>query len=347
MGFPTLIVNSMRKLPSGPVKKPVSQEDRLQVLSGMANELCAVIANATPEVREKELRKAVGRFGSAIALEQKAVEESMGRAIEQVADFARIIFLNVQQTVFAARCGSSPPAARPVSAAADNDGDDTVLGEHGPFSADTANGDGDGPSGEGCPDHPDCRYPGHQQHLGERLQPQRHSAHHSRNHVPGHGLQAGRAVHQGCQSRRDGRAGSASAQTPMKWRGPSASLLHPDIFHAATSKGVDILISDIDDPKIFPRIPRLVQEGGSGQELRSVSPQHQGQSGGLDLRRQGQGGEIAIPDKELSLLRTLRNQAVLAIKQGRERYNPGLEKDFPWQRSFAKNTKLAFSFPGS
>jgi hypothetical protein len=42
---------------------------------------------------------------------------------------------------------------------------------------------------------------------------------------------------------------------------------------------------------------------------------HQEQPGGDDLRRLRSPGEIVIPEKELSLLRTLRNQAVLAIKQ--------------------------------
>ncbi len=43
-GFPPLIVGSMRKLPSGAVKRPVTQEDRLRVLSGLSNELCDMIA---------------------------------------------------------------------------------------------------------------------------------------------------------------------------------------------------------------------------------------------------------------------------------------------------------------
>ena len=41
-GFPPLIVGTLRRLPEGPLKKPVTQEDRLRVLSSMSNELCAV-----------------------------------------------------------------------------------------------------------------------------------------------------------------------------------------------------------------------------------------------------------------------------------------------------------------
>ncbi|MBP8195220.1 MAG: HDOD domain-containing protein, partial [Azonexus sp.] len=45
-GFPSLIISSMRRLPPGTVRKPTQQDERLRVLSGFANELCEVIAQA-------------------------------------------------------------------------------------------------------------------------------------------------------------------------------------------------------------------------------------------------------------------------------------------------------------
>ena len=61
-GFPPLIVGTMRKLPAGRVKKAVTQEDRLRVVSSFSNELCDVIAQATPEAREREMKKTMLRF---------------------------------------------------------------------------------------------------------------------------------------------------------------------------------------------------------------------------------------------------------------------------------------------
>ena len=46
-GFPSLIVSSMRRLPSGAVKKPTQQDDVCGAVR-FANELCEVIAQATP-----------------------------------------------------------------------------------------------------------------------------------------------------------------------------------------------------------------------------------------------------------------------------------------------------------
>jgi hypothetical protein len=70
------------------------------VLSGFANELCDVIAQATPEARDRELKKAMARFAEAVSLDQKEFQQTVQRAVEEVADFARVIHLNLQQTTF-------------------------------------------------------------------------------------------------------------------------------------------------------------------------------------------------------------------------------------------------------
>jgi hypothetical protein len=90
----------------------------------------------------------------------------------------------------------------------------------------------------------------------------------------------------------------------------------PDIFHAATSKGVDILISDIDDPKIAARIPDWFRKTVPAHSFVLFPLNIKGNSVALIYADRDQAGGIDIPEKELSLLRTLRNQAVLAIKQG-------------------------------
>ena len=99
-GFPSLIISSMRRLPPGTVRKPTQQDERLRVLSGFANELCEVIAQATPEARDRELKKAMARFAESVAIGQKELQQTVQRAIEEVADFARVIHLNLQQTSF-------------------------------------------------------------------------------------------------------------------------------------------------------------------------------------------------------------------------------------------------------
>lgn len=90
----------------------------------------------------------------------------------------------------------------------------------------------------------------------------------------------------------------------------------PDIFHAATSKGVDLLITDIDDPKIAGRIPDWYRRAVPAHSFVLFPLNIKGNPIALIYADRDEPGGISIPDKELQLLRTLRNQAILAIKQG-------------------------------
>jgi hypothetical protein len=89
----------------------------------------------------------------------------------------------------------------------------------------------------------------------------------------------------------------------------------PDIFHAALSKGVDLMISDTNDPKIAGRIPDWFRKGVGAETFVIFPLCIKGNPVAMIYADRDYAGEIVIPEKELSLLRTLRNQALLAIKQ--------------------------------
>jgi HD-like signal output (HDOD) protein len=122
-GFPRLIVNSMRRLPAGSIRRPLNPEDRLRVLSALSNELCTVIADTAAERQQRELRTIATRFGDAIALDEQELRRSLDKSLEQMAQFARSIHLNLQETRFGrqirawggAKSGSSMVDATPSS----------------------------------------------------------------------------------------------------------------------------------------------------------------------------------------------------------------------------------------
>ena len=89
----------------------------------------------------------------------------------------------------------------------------------------------------------------------------------------------------------------------------------PDIFHAALSKGVDILISDTNDAKISSRIPEWFRKGVKAGTFVIFPLCIKTKPVAMIYAECEHAGDIVISEKELSLLRTLRNQAVLAIKQ--------------------------------
>jgi hypothetical protein len=89
----------------------------------------------------------------------------------------------------------------------------------------------------------------------------------------------------------------------------------PDIFHAALANSVDILISDTNDPKISARIPEWFRKAVAAETFVVFPLCLKGNAVAMIYADRARAGEIVISEKELSLLRTLRNQAVLAIKQ--------------------------------
>jgi hypothetical protein len=89
----------------------------------------------------------------------------------------------------------------------------------------------------------------------------------------------------------------------------------PDVFRVATAKGVDIIIENINDEKIKDRIPPWFRKNVPAETFVLFPLMLKGAPVGLIYCDKDKAGEIVIPAKELSLLKTLRNQALLAIKQ--------------------------------
>ncbi len=142
-GFPALIVGAMQRVPPGLVHKPATTDERLRTLSGYANEICDLIATATPETRERELRKAMQRYGQVVTLEAETLQQVVARAVEEVSEFARVIHLNTQQTAFGKQMQSFARASGVTSAVnPENDTDfagGTVLGEEQPPTDEAGN----------------------------------------------------------------------------------------------------------------------------------------------------------------------------------------------------------------
>ena len=84
---------------------------------------------------------------------------------------------------------------------------------------------------------------------------------------------------------------------------------------AAIAKGVDIIIADIDDPRIAERVPEWYRRLTTTRTFVLFPLNIKGSPVALIYCDKERAGSIAIPEKELSLLKALRNQAVLAIKQ--------------------------------
>jgi len=280
-----------------------------------------VIAQATPEARDREMKKTMARFADAVSLDLKDVQQTVQRAVEEVADFARIIHLNLQQTTFGkqmrlfARSGGGTAVVD--EEAGSNVPDGTLLRDNDPVGMTGAD------SGEGGGQQLDA-----QSVLTAGIQDI------SNTLVDGFKLNDILRIILETMYRamgfkrvvlciRDAKSGTMQGRFGF---GPEANevakafrfplTFTPDIFHVATSKGVDILISDINDPKIAERIPDWYRKAVPAHSFVLFPLNIKGSPVALIYADRDEPGGIEIPEKELSLLRTLRNQAILAIKQG-------------------------------
>lgn len=319
-GFPDQIIHSMRKLAEGPVKKPATHLEKLRVQSAFANEVCDMIATSSRDQRSGELRKLAARFGDSMPLPEKRLDPALEKSMAELAQYAGIIHLNLHQSPFGKQVGSWMGRAAGQGAPVEEDAalPDTILGG--------------GLVGQGG----ELQAPGQ---LGSAASPDAQLA-----------LTAGiqditNSLVEGCSVNdilrmiletmyrsmgfqrvllciKDGRQGTMNGRFGF---GPDINLLansfkfpmsySADVFHAATSKGVDILIADINEPKIRERIPDWYRKTVAAQTFVLFPLNIKNTPVALIYADKDRAGEIVIPEKELSLLRTLRNQAVLAIKQ--------------------------------
>ena len=94
--------------------------------------------------------------------------------------------------------------------------------------------------------------------------------------------------------------------------GPSNA---PDLFATICSKGADTLISDASDPRIAARLPAWYGHAYHAPTFLILPLLLKGKPFGLIYADKADCSSLLLSEKELSLLRTLRNQAVMAFKQ--------------------------------
>jgi GAF domain-containing protein len=100
-------------------------------------------------------------------------------------------------------------------------------------------------------------------------------------------------------------------RVPLKLPAGSA----PDLFSAVCLKGADTLISDAAVEPIASRVPAWHRQHFGARTFVLLPMMLRGVPFGLIYADQARAGGIELDEKELNLLRTLRNQAVMAFRQ--------------------------------
>ena len=328
-GFPDQLVQSMKKLPAGKIRKCASNAERLRALASFSNELCEVILGTADADRGKVLAKLMLRFGDSVPVTEKQLCGLMERSMQDIAQFALAVNVSLKQSAFAQQASkwagmtSAPGAAAPApDTNADAPAaalDEAVLREHAAI-LDAAPGGASGKSRHTSEEIQGVLTAGLQDVSNSLIDDNM-----SVNDILRMILEAmytGMGFSHVVLCIKDGRHNTMCGKFGF---GDGVQNLikafcfsleeKPDVFLVALQNNADILITDIDDPKIATRVPAWYRKHVPARTFVLFPIIVKGKPIGLIYADRAEPGEIMIPEKELSLLKSLRNQAVLAIRQ--------------------------------
>lgn len=325
-GFPEQIVHSMRKLPPGSVPRPTNPMEKLRIIAGFSNELCDIIASTPHEERLKAIKKLASRFGDSIPVPEKQLPLSLERALDEITQFASTVRMSLQQSQFGKQVAlwTGRTTKTGASGEADSLADTEMLS-----AAEITATEGVTLAQATLPEASGNKLDrgNAQAILTAGIQDISNSLVDScslndilrmilETMYRSMGFQRVLlCIKDGKQNAMLGRFGFGQDINQITKHFKFPLSYTPDVFHAALSKGVDILISDINDPKIKERIPEWYRKSITAQTFVLFPLNVKNVPVALIYADKEQAGDIAIPENELSLLRTLRNQAILAIKQ--------------------------------
>jgi HD-like signal output (HDOD) protein len=335
-GFPDQLVQTMKVLPAGRVRKSANNSDRLQALAAFSNELCEIVLSTPDADRGQALAKLMTRFGDSLPVTEKQLAGLMEKSMQDIAQFALAVNVNLKQSAFAQQAskwagmaevpGAAPVAeAGKVGAAGETPDaraglDASVLHEHAPIlEADT---DEDaGISHQLTSEKSQSILTSGLQDISNSLIDDSISINDILRMIleamyTGMGFaHVVLCIKDGRRNTMCGKFGFGDDVHSLVKAFDFSLAGQPDVFLVALQNNADILITDIEDPKIATRIPVWYRQVISARTFVLFPIIVKGKPIGLIYADRPCPGDITIPEKELSLLKSLRNQAVLAIRQ--------------------------------
>jgi serine/threonine protein kinase len=322
-GFPPSIVNSMRHLPDGPIRKPATRDEALRLMAGFSNELCDMIAGSAPEERAKAIQAVTDRFGASMQMNDQQFEEAIESSSTALTQVASILHVNLKQSPFARQVQAfavAPAESDAVDIARMEEeatlvstvlGGTAVLGIEDDIPDERASDvpeDAQSVLTAGIQDISNSLVDDFQ--LNDVLRITLETMYRAM------GFQRVLLCLRDAKTERmTGRFGFGPDTNDVARGFHFPFSYAADVFHLATSKAVDIIITDIDDPKIADRIPGWYRQLTTARTFVLFPLNIKGKPVAMIYCDKERAGTIAIPERELSLLKTLRNQALLAIKQ--------------------------------
>lgn len=320
-GFPAPLLASMGRLEAGEVPAPRSAEQRVKVLANLADELREVAARAPLEDKNARLTALAQRYGKALTVRPEQLEAATGAALKAVASDAASVNVSIGQSRLLARVHSWSASAPLADKRARTSEDEQLEFERTVALEETVTG-GAEPEAAGAPETVDAEAvltAGIQDITATLV------GEFSLNDLlymiietMYRGMGFSRVLLAVRNVRTDviaGRFGLGSdIETALRaFSFPVAGA--NDLFAAALRHGRDILITDAGQANVSSRLPDWYRRDFNAPAFALFPVIVEKKPFGLFYADQLEPNRLRLEKKEANLLITLRNQAVLAIRQ--------------------------------
>ncbi len=301
--FPSRLITGMQSLQGRRIKPIASELDQLNITVNLANELTSLVAKTTEEGRADAIQKLLKRYESAVKLDAKELNLALEKSLEEINMRASILSISTGHSELLKQVGHwTGKAISPEQEAA------VTPQEEGQQSASIDAHESEEILQAGIQDVTNTLVSDHE--LNDIL------------HMVVETMYRGMQFNCVLMLFRDNKANAMRAgfglgrsveQMLPKFGFPTK--FEPDVFHLAIEKGVDIVIEDIAADKIVSKIPDWYHNVSDAKSFLLLPVMVNNKAVACLYADMLTTNQLEVSAKHLSLLRTLRNQAVLAIKQ--------------------------------
>ncbi|HEX4984846.1 MAG TPA: HDOD domain-containing protein [Burkholderiales bacterium] len=296
--FPERMVQSMRRLTDEQVRRPETPEQRLRAVAGLAAELCATLRERDARTREKRMRALVDRFGKGLGVTRELLEATAMQCMQDLARDARAIGLRSVDDFLALLAAALGPR-RPEPEAAQPAPIPTAVPEAERKAVLTA----------GIQDITNALVTDFR--LNDILRIILETMY--RGSAFARVLLCVRDPSSGTLKARFGLGAGVDDIISRGFGFPVTGTR--DVFQAALASGSDVLVDDVDATGIVAHVPGWLRKSTPGKSFALFPIVVNRKPIGMLYGDADAAGALKFPAEELALLRTLRNQAVLAIRQ--------------------------------
>ncbi|MPZ43775.1 MAG: HDOD domain-containing protein, partial [Betaproteobacteria bacterium] len=310
--LPPGIIAAMRPLEAEPPVKPENAQERLRLVAALAEAVSdAACAGSAPQ-RDKQLAAIARRFGAAIPIDEKKLLATANESVQQLLDDAAHLLGDSRTSRFCQGLRQTAGAAA-ADAMPDADTLERVIEQTTRIAASVAEAHEQEPA----------------QVLAAGIQDITNSLVDNVNlsdllRIILETMYRGMGFTRVILFMRDPRAFTLTARfgygqdlDRIVGRLSLPFGRSQDVFSVCLAKNVDLLITDIEAPNIRARIPEWFRKASLGQTFVLLPIVLDNKPIGLFYGEKPLADELTVEAREMNLLKTLRNQAVLALRQRR------------------------------